>query len=106
MATEHSADTRAIPRTESGDVVEMILEDHRLFESLLRDLRSEQSARDALGKQMAELLVAHGEAEESTVYVELERKQAVDEKQAEHGTKEHDGDCGSLEQVRALLDAC
>ena len=104
MATEHSADTTAIPRTESGDVVEMILEGHRLLESLHSDQRSEQDDGDALRKQMAELLVAHGEAEESTVYVELERKRAIDG-EAEHGQKEHNGDCGSLEQVRALLDA-
>ena len=77
-------------RPVSGDVIELILEDHRRFESLLRDLRSEQNDRDALRKQMAELLVAHGEAEESTVYVELERKNAIDEEEAEHGKKEHD----------------
>jgi len=34
-----------IPRPTSGDVVEVILDDHRLFESLLRDLRDGIAAR-------------------------------------------------------------
>ena len=34
-------------RPVSGDVVELILEDHRRFESLLRDLRDSTSDRDA-----------------------------------------------------------
>ena len=87
MATQHPA---SLPRPEQGDIVELILEDHRLFESLLRELRNEQNDRDALRRQMAELLVAHGEAEESEVYPQLERKDAIDEEEAEHGKKEHD----------------
>ena len=86
MATQTFMD---IPRPGSGDVVEMILEDHRLFEHLLRELRNEQNDRDALRQQLAELLVAHGEAEESKVYPQLERRNAIDEAKAEHGEKEH-----------------
>jgi hemerythrin superfamily protein len=87
MTTE--ASPIEIPRPESGDVVELILEDHRLFEHLLRELRNEQNDRDALRHQIAELLVAHGEAEESEVYPQLERKDAIDDEEAEHGVKEH-----------------
>ncbi len=79
-----------IPRPEQGDVVDLILEDHRLFESLLRELRNEQNDRDALRRTMSELLVAHGEAEESRVYPQLERKDAIEEEDAEHGSQEHD----------------
>ena len=78
------------PRYADGDVVELILADHRLFEELLRDLRNEQNDRDALRRQISELLVAHGEAEERKVYRELTRKDAIDEEDAEHGKKEHD----------------
>jgi hemerythrin superfamily protein len=99
MANTH---TSSIPRPEEGDVVELILEDHRLFESLLRELRNEQNDRDALRQQMAELLVAHGEAEESRVYTELERKDAIDEEEAEHGKKEHDE---GYETLLPLLEA-
>jgi hypothetical protein len=93
-----------IPRPDSGDVVEMILEDHRLFEHLLRELRNEQNDRDALRQQLSELLVAHGEAEESTVYRQLERKNAIDEKEAEHGEKEHQEGYESLLPVLEATD--
>jgi len=86
MATETSLE---IPRPDSGDVVEMILQDHRLLEHLLRELRNEQNDRDTLRRRIAELLVAHGEAEERKVYPQLERKNAIDEAEAEHGEKEH-----------------
>ena len=92
----------SIPRPEKGDVVDVILEDHRLFESLLRELRNEQNDRDALRRQMSELLVAHGEAEESEVYPQLERKDAIDEEEAEHGKKEHDE---GYEALLPLLEA-
>jgi Hemerythrin HHE cation binding domain len=91
-----------IPRPTEGDVVEVILEDHRLFESLLRELRNEQNDRDALRRQMAALLVAHGEAEESEVYPQLERKDAIDADEAEHGKKEHDE---GYETLLPLLEA-
>ncbi len=91
-----------IPRPDSGDVVELILEDHRLFEHLLRELRNEQNDRDALRHQVAELLVAHGEAEESKVYPQLERKDAIDEEEAEHGEKEHQE---GYEKLLPLLEA-
>ena len=99
MATETSIE---IPRPESGDVVEMILEDHRLFEHLLRELRNAQNDRDALRRQISELLVAHGEAEESQVYPQLERKNAIDEEEAEHGEKEHQE---GYETLLPLLEA-
>ena len=92
----------SIPRPDSGDVVEVILEDHRLFEHLLRELRNEQNDRDALRRQIAELLVAHGEAEESQVYPQLERKNAIDEEEAEHGEKEHQE---GYETLLPLLEA-
>lgn len=91
-----------IPRPVSGDVVEMILEDHRLFEHLLRELRNEQNDRDALRRQISELLVAHGEAEETKVYPQLERKNAIDEGEAEHGEKEHQE---GYETLLPLLEA-
>ncbi len=78
-----------IPRPTSGDVVELILEDHRLFETLLRELRNDQNDREVLRGRLSELLVAHGDAEESKVYPQLERKDAIEDEEAEHGEKEH-----------------
>jgi len=76
-------------RPVSGDVVELILDDHRRFESLLRELRDSSSDRDAVRRAFATLHVAHAEAEEKFVYPRLERKRAVGEHEAEHGKEEH-----------------
>lgn len=92
----------SLPRPDRGDVVELILADHRLFEDLLRELRNEQNDRDALRRQISELLVAHGEAEESKVYPELQRRKAIDEEEVEHGVKEHDE---GYEALLPLLEA-
>jgi hypothetical protein len=101
-ADSSSASLVEIPRPDSGDVVELILEDHRLFEHLLRELRNEQNDRDTLRRQIAELLVAHGESEERNVYPQLERKDAIDEEEAEHGEKEHQE---GYEKLLPLLEA-
>ncbi|MGH3624013.1 MAG: hemerythrin domain-containing protein [Sciscionella sp.] len=71
-----------------ADVVELILADHRRFEELLRDLRNIEADRPSLRSQLAELLVAHAEAEELHVYPQL-RKKAADDEEIEHGEKEH-----------------
>src|SRR6188472_2418932 len=76
-------------RPVSGDVVELILEDHRRFETLLRDLRDSTSDRDAVRHAFATLHVAHAEAEEKYVYPKLRRKDAITEHEAVHGEEEH-----------------
>ena len=76
-------------RPVQGDVVELILEDHRRFESLLRDLRDSSSDRDAVRQAFSALHVAHAEAEEKYVYPKLRRKGAVSADEAEHGEEEH-----------------
>jgi ATP phosphoribosyltransferase regulatory subunit HisZ len=73
----------------SGDVIDLILDDHRLFESLLRDLRDSSNDRDAVRQAFATLHVAHAEAEEKYVYPKLRRKDAISEHEAEHGQEEH-----------------
>jgi hypothetical protein len=76
-------------RPVSGDVIDLILDDHRLFESLLRDLRDNSLDRDAIRQAFATLHVAHAEAEEKYVYPKLRRKDAIGEHEAEHGQEEH-----------------
>ena len=73
----------------SGDVIDLILEDHRRFEALMRELRDSTSDRDAVRKALAALHVAHAEAEEKHVYPKLRRKDAITEHEAEHGEEEH-----------------
>lgn len=76
-------------RPVQGDVVELILDDHRRFETLLRDLRDSSADRDAVRRAFAALHVAHAEAEEKFVYPKLRKKRAVGEHEAEHGEEEH-----------------
>src|SRR5919112_3709105 len=76
-------------RPVSGDVIDLILEDHRRFEALMRQLRDSTSDRDAVRKALAALHVAHAEAEEKHVYPQLKNKHAITEHEAEHGEEEH-----------------
>jgi len=76
-------------RPTTGDVVDLILDDHRRFELLLRKLRSTDEDRDAVRWAFATLHVAHAEAEEQRVYPALRHKRAIDEDEREHGEKEH-----------------
>lgn len=78
-----------IPRPVSGDVLERILEDHALFEDLLRLARRSDTDREAARRALAEVLVAHAVAEEELVYPQLKRARAIDEHEKEHGEEEH-----------------
>lgn len=90
-----------IPRPQSGDVVELILDDHRLFERLLRDLRDATAERAQARALLADLLIAHAEAEEAEVYPALARKDVVEDEDAEHGEQEH---AEGNEKLLALLE--
>ena len=72
-----------------GDVVDLILDDHRRFEALLRDLRDSSSDREAIRQAFSALHVAHARAEETHVYPKLRRKHAIGEHEVEHGEEEH-----------------
>ena len=85
-------------RPVSGDVVELILDDHRRFETLLRQLRDASSDRDAVRRALAALHVAHAEAEERHVYPTLREDHAIGDHEAQHGEHEH------AEGNQALLD--
>lgn len=92
-----------IPRPVSGDVLEVILADHRLFEDLLRQCRRTDSDRAAARHALAEVLVAHARAEEEQVYPTLRRAaEGVTAHEAEHGEEEH---AEILEALLAFLDA-
>lgn len=79
-----------IPRPTSGDVVTLILDDHRLFEALLRNLRDETADRQAALDRLSAVLIAHAEAEEREVYPSLRKQTSVDAEQVEHSEHEHD----------------
>ena len=73
----------------AGDVVELILSDHRKFESLLREVRNSDADRVGALSKLAALLVAHAEAEEKEVYPSLRRREAIDADEVEHSKEEH-----------------
>lgn len=87
-----------LARLTAGDVVELILADHRTFEELLRALRDSSADREAAPHAFATLHVAHAEAEEHKVYPTLRRRDAIGEHEEEHGEEEH------AEGNQALLD--
>jgi hemerythrin superfamily protein len=76
-------------RPVSGDVVELILEDHRRFERILRQLRDNSSDRDTVRRAFSTLHVAHAEAEERHVYPTLRKKDAITQHEEDHGEQEH-----------------
>lgn len=76
-------------RPESGDVVDLILADHRRFEDMLRQLRDSSSDRDAVRRAFSALHVAHAEAEEKQIYPTLRSKRAITEDEEDHGEEEH-----------------
>jgi hemerythrin superfamily protein len=73
-----------------GDVVEVILADHRWFEEALRELRDVQADRAAVLADLATVLIAHAEAEESKVYPSLRKRNAIDSEEVKHSEHEHD----------------
>lgn len=78
-----------VHRPVSGDVLDLIAADHRVFEDLLRALRDDSSDRAAVREALATVLVAHAEAEEHCVYPKLRTRSAVSGDDAEHGEEEH-----------------
>lgn len=84
-----------------GDVVEIIIADHRWFEEALRELRDVTSDRAAVLADLATVLIAHAEAEESKVYPSLSRRNAIDDEEVEHSVHEHDE---GTEALLALME--
>lgn len=89
-------------RPVAGDVVELILDDHVRFETLLRQLRDSSADRDAVRRALATLHVAHAEAEERFVYPTLREDHAIGAHEAEHGEHEHAEGNQALLQVLEL----
>jgi hemerythrin superfamily protein len=83
------SDVLDVHRPVAGDVIDLILADHALFELLLRKLRDASSDRAVVRDALSNVLVAHAEAEEKFVYPKLRRRAAIGEHEAEHGEEEH-----------------
>lgn len=88
-------------KAESGDVVELILRDHRRMEDLFRLMRSVEADRAAALREFADLLIAHALAEEAEVYPALKRYRDIENDEVEHGVEEHEE---GNEALLALLE--
>lgn len=79
-----------VGRPTTGDVLDLILDDHRRFERLLRQLRDTTQDRDAVRRAFADVHIAHSIAEEELVYPVLRYKaEDVGEHEVHHGHEEH-----------------
>ncbi|MFH8803956.1 hemerythrin domain-containing protein [Streptomyces sp. NPDC017936] len=87
--------------SQTQDVVELILQDHRRMEDLFRLMRSIEADRAAALEEFAGLLIAHALAEEAKVYPALKRYKNIDDEEVEHGEHEHDE---GNEALLALLE--
>lgn len=99
QATSRGADTIS-----SGDVVDLILADHREFERLFRTLRNREEDRPGRLRELADLLVAHALAEESEVYPRLETRAPAEREEIAHGVQEHAEGHEVLARLQGVAD--
>lgn len=93
---------RGAGTVDGDDVVDLILGDHAEFERLLRLLRSDDEDRAGALGDLADLLVAHAEAEEAQVYPTLRNAAPpAEEGEVAHGEEEH---AEGHEELLALLE--
>ncbi len=71
-----------------GDVVDMIMQDHREVERLFQELKSAPDKRPLLVPTLTSLLVAHSRAEEAEVYP-VARDEAGESEEVAHSQEEH-----------------
>jgi hemerythrin superfamily protein len=90
--------------TDSRDVVELILDDHREMERLFRALRNRDENRQARLRELADLLVAHAEAEEREVYPVLKREAPEERDEIAHSYEEHDDGHEALAALQEVSD--
>jgi hemerythrin superfamily protein len=90
--------------TDSRDVVDLILDDHREMERLFRALRNRDENRQARLRELADLLVAHAEAEEREVYPVLKREAPEEREEIAHSYEEHDDGHEALAALQEVSD--
>jgi hemerythrin superfamily protein len=89
--------TREVPMP--GDVVQLIMDDHREVERLFERMKKEPDQRPMLVPVVATLLVAHSRAEESQVYP-VAREEAGETEEVAHSQEEHAEAEAILERLR------
>lgn len=87
----------------TGDVVDMLMDDHREVERLLGILQHSPEQRPLMVPVVAALLTAHDRAEEAEVYPAA-RTEAGEEEETEHSSEEHGQAEKLLENLRTVSD--
>ena len=72
----------------AGDVVELIMQDHREVERLFEELKQHRDKRPLLTPVLAAVLTAHSRAEESEVYPAA-KEEAGESEEIAHSQQEH-----------------
>lgn len=82
-----------------GDVVQLIMDDHREVERLFERMKKEPDQRPMLVPVVATLLIAHSRAEESEVYP-VAKDEAGESEEVAHSQEEHAEAEQLLERLR------
>jgi hemerythrin superfamily protein len=89
----------------SPDAVSLIMNDHRVLESLFERVQGGQGDRQALVEEIAARLAAHSHAEEKKVYPALSKADPSEKDEVEHGYHEHDEAEQLLQRVVQNIDS-
>ncbi|CAM4086587.1 hemerythrin domain-containing protein [Kibdelosporangium persicum] len=87
-SSDGDTDRRSASRPEDGDVVDLIMQDHREVERLFDELKSAPEKRPLLVPVLAMILTAHSRAEEAEVYP-VAREKAGQPDEIAHSQREH-----------------
>ncbi|GII21791.1 hemerythrin domain-containing protein [Planosporangium mesophilum] len=89
----------------ASDAVTLIMNDHRLMESMFEQVQAGEGDRRALVEEIAARLTAHARAEEKKVYPALARAEPSEKDEVHHGVDEHHEAEELLEKVMQNLDS-
>jgi hemerythrin superfamily protein len=87
----------------AADAVTLIMNDHRLLEGLLAQLRTDQGDRHALVEEITARLTAHARAEEQEVYPAIAQADPGEKPEVDHAYDEHLQAEHELAKVRNLI---
>jgi hemerythrin superfamily protein len=87
------------------DAVTLIMNDHRLLESLFQRLQAGEGDRQALLAEVEARLTAHSRAEEREVYPAIKKTDAVEADEVDEAYHEHEEAMQLLTQAKERMDA-
>ncbi len=85
----------------SGDIIDLIEQDHREVEELFTQLESEEGDKAALLQQLADELIPHAKSEEQVVYPAIRKAVPQEAAEVHDGVVEHQHIEEMLQQLLA-----